>query len=248
MKRFFSLIIISEDGKNKKHFNINLILFRTIIALSIIFILGVLFMAIYLGRIYADAAQKRIYEKRMNEMKIEIAKIDSLKQDIRYLYETGEKIKKLLGIEIQNTLLKTHKEDITNLKIDSIVSMESLKSMVSAYPDIWPVKGIISKEFSTDHPAIDIAAVRGSPVVSPIDGKIESIGWDKIFGNFVKIQNNEMTIFLGHLDKIFVENRQQIRKGEIVGLVGNTGQSTAPHLHYEIVMNSMLINPRRFLP
>ena len=118
----------------------------------------------------------------------------------------------------------------------------------SVYPDIWPVKGIVSREFSTEHPAIDIAAVAGSPVISPMNGKIESIGWDQIFGNYVKIKNEEITVFFGHLDKVFVENRQMIKKGEIVGLVGNTGKSTAPHLHYEIVMNSMLVNPRKFLP
>ncbi len=207
-----------------------------------------MFMALYLGNIYSDAVQKNIYEKKVHELEIEVAKIDSLKTDIVSLYKSQEKINDLLGIEMQNKLLKKHRDDIKNMKIDSIVSMESIMSNESVYPDIWPVKGIVSREFSTEHPAIDIAAVAGSPVISPMNGKIESIGWDQIFGNYVKIKNEEITVFFGHLDKVFVENRQMIKKGEIVGLVGNTGKSTAPHLHYEIVMNSMLVNPRKFLP
>lgn len=248
MKRFFTLIVISQDGKNKREYNINLILFRSIIGIMSVFLISVLLMAIYLGNIYSDAVQKRIYESRVKDLEREVAKIDSLKTNLAELYTAQERINALLGIDIQNKLLNKHRDDIKNMKIDSIVSMESLLNSSIGYPDIWPVKGIVSREFSTEHPAIDIAAVSGSPVISPMDGQVISLGWDQIFGNYVKIKNNEITVFFGHLDKVFVENRQQINKGEIVGLVGNTGRSTAPHLHYEIQMHSMLVNPRKFLP
>ncbi len=248
MKKFFTLIYISHDGSSKKQFNINLYLFRTLLAIFIIFIISVIIMAIYLGKIYSDAMQKQIYENRVKELELKVAQVEKLKKDIKYLYEREEKLKNLLGVNIQNSILKNHKEDLRNIKIDTVISMENIKTQVSQFPDIWPVKGIISRGFSKDHPAIDIAATLGSPVVSPVSGNIVSVGWDKIFGNYVKIKSNNLLIFFGHLQKVFVSQGQPVKKGEIVGLVGNTGKSTAPHLHYEIVVDSIFVDPKKFLP
>ncbi|MFO8062403.1 MAG: M23 family metallopeptidase [bacterium] len=248
MKRFFTLIFISQDGKHKKQFDVNVYLFRAIIVFFILLIAGIVFMAVYLGNIYSDAMQKNVYEKRVIELEGEMAKINEIKKDIRYLYEREEKLKELLGIDIQHRIIESHEENINEIIIDSMVSIESVKKQSTAYPDMWPVKGIVSREFSSQHPAIDIAAVEGSPVVSPVKGRVSSVGWDKVFGNYVRIKADNSIIFLGHLSKVFVDYQQTVKKGEIVGLVGNTGESTAPHLHYEIMMNSMFVNPRKFLP
>lgn len=248
MKRFFSVIFISSDGSSKRQYNINLVLFRTTLTVIAAVILGVVIMAIYMGKIYSDAIQKNIYEERVRELEAEVAKIERLKKDIAYLYDREKKLQELLGIEKQNELLKSHSEDIRNIKIDSVITVEELSRGFAEYPDIWPVKGIISRGFTDDHPAVDIAATTGSPVVTTVDGAIAGVGWDMVFGNYVKIKNEHNVIFYGHLQKVFVNTGQEIRKGEIVGLVGNTGKSTAPHLHYEIMIDSILVDPQKFLP
>lgn len=248
MKRFFSVIFISSDGSSKRQYNINLVLFRTTLTVIAAVILGVVIMAIYMGKIYSDAIQKNIYEERVRELEAEVAKIEHLKKDIAYLYDREKKLQELLGIEKQNELLKSHNEDIRNIKIDSVITVEELSRGFAEYPDIWPVKGIISRGFTDEHPAVDIAATTGSPVVTTVDGVIAGVGWDMVFGNYVKIKNEHNVIFYGHLQKVFVNTGQEIRKGEIVGLVGNTGKSTAPHLHYEIMIDSILVDPQKFLP
>ncbi len=248
MKRFFSIIYISSDGASKKQYNINVALFRASLTIISVFLLGVIIMAVYMGNIYSDAIQKNIYEERVKELEAEVAKVENLKSDISYLYEREKKLMELLGIDKQNEILKSHNEDIQNIRIDSVVTVEELSRGFAEYPDIWPVKGIISRGFSDEHPAVDIAATTGSPVVTTVDGTINGVGWDMIFGNYVKIKNEHNVIFYGHLQKVFVNTGQAIKKGEIVGLVGNTGKSTAPHLHYEIMIDSMLVDPQKFLP
>ena len=248
MKKFFTLIYISSDGSDKKQFNVNILLFKSIIIFIVIFFISVIIMTVYLGKIYSDAAQKQIYENRVRTLEKKLSKMEEIQKDIKYLYNKDKKINALLGINIQNDILNNHKEKTKSVKIDTMITMKSLKKQMREIPDIWPIHGIVSREFSSAHPAIDIAATKGSPIVAPISGKIISIGWDKIFGNYIKMKKDNIILFFGHLQKIFVLNDQSIKKGEVIGLVGNSGKSTAPHLHYEIMIDSIFVNPRNFLP
>ena len=128
-----------------------------------------------------------------------------------------------------------------------MITKEFLANSQTSIPDINPTEGEISRKFSKEHPAIDIATAAGSPVLSTIDGFVKDIGWDENFGNYIKIQNSKFEVFFGHLEKIYVKNLQNIKKGEIIGLVGSSGKSTAPHLHYEILSDTLLVDPEKFI-
>jgi len=205
-------------------------------------------MGIFLGKVYSDAIQKKVYEEKAKRMEVELRKVDKLKKDIVFLYDKNEKIKQLLGIDIQNKISRTHLEESRVLKIDSMMTLDSLKNEINSMPDIWPTEGIISRRFDNDHSGIDIATNSGSPLVSSIEGVVSDLGWDEVYGNYMKIKNATVTIFYGHMNKTFVQIHQTIRKGELVGLVGSTGRSTAPHLHYEIAIDSSFVDPEKFLP
>lgn len=248
MKRPHTIIYIAPDGTNKKQFDIDPIFFKVIIGF-VFFMFVVIFVSlVFIGTIYGDAIQKRVYADKVKKMEEEVRKVEQLKKDILYLYERNDKIKNLLGIDIQNSILKSHTEDIKTIKVDSIISLDSLKKDLSSVPDIDPTVGEISRKFSKEHPAVDIAASANTPVVATIDGIVLSVGWDENFGNYVKINNSSFVIFYGHLEKVFVKNLQIVKKGEIVGLVGNSGKSTAPHLHYEIMTDTVFVDPEKFLP
>jgi len=248
LKRSHTIIYISPDGKTKREFPMSQILFNVVVgALALLFI-TVIISLIFVGTVYSDAIQKRIYADKVRKMEAEMAKVEKLKQDILYLYDKSEKVKELLGIDIQNAILRSHYDDTRKISIDTMVTKESIVTSQASMPDINPTDGEISRKFSKEHPAIDIATTAGSPVISTIDGIVKSVGWDENFGNYIKIQNNAFEIFFGHLDKVYVKNLQNIKKGEIVGLVGNSGKSTAPHLHYEIFADTLLVDPEKFLP
>ncbi len=125
-------------------------------------------------------------------------------------------------------------------------------------PSIWPVKGFISSGFGARqdpldgepeiHEGIDIAAPYGSPVEAPAEGLVIAAGWMNGYGNCIEISHgNGLVTRYGHLSKILVKPGQTVKRWQKIGLVGSTGHSTGPHLHYEIRRNDRPINPKRFL-
>jgi hypothetical protein len=118
-----------------------------------------------------------------------------------------------------------------------------------------PVAGRISSGFGMRrhpilgytrmHKGMDIAAPWGSPVYAASDGVVAFAGRSSGYGNLVKVAHaGPFGTGYGHLSRIYVRAGQRVRRGQLVGAVGNTGLSTGPHLHYELYRNGAAINPR----
>ena len=117
-------------------------------------------------------------------------------------------------------------------------------------PDIVPVKGdfAISQRFSDTHPGLDFAAATGSEVIAVAAGEILSVYYDEHYGNVIMIDHfNEYATLYAHLATTFFEGKSTVEKGETIALVGNTGNSSAPHLHYEIMLNGNNVNPEDYI-
>nr|WP_246270744.1 M23 family metallopeptidase [Hongsoonwoonella zoysiae] len=98
------------------------------------------------------------------------------------------------------------------------------------------------------HTGIDFRASRGTKVKAPASGKVTFAGRNGGYGLMVEIEHtNGIVSRYAHLRRIIVKNGEQLEVGEVIGLVGSTGRSTGPHLHYELRVNGKAINPRRFL-
>lgn len=127
-------------------------------------------------------------------------------------------------------------------------------------PSMWPVEGETTDRFgvrgnpfgggaSEYHSGQDISAPKGTPVVAPADGTVTHAGWQSGYGNLVTIDHgNGLTTRYGHLSKVEVAVGQEVKRGALLGLVGSTGRSTGPHLHYEVRVNEEAVNPRSYLP
>jgi len=124
---------------------------------------------------------------------------------------------------------------------------------------IWPVGGIVTLEFGESdfpyqvmHTGIDIASPGhkvGDPVAAFMSGTVIYSGYDNLgFGNHVIIDHgNNVTSIYGHLDSLNVAKGQQVQTGTIIGTRGTTGWSTGPHLHFQINVYGIPVNPRTFL-
>lgn len=140
--------------------------------------------------------------------------------------------------------------------------MRSLRaSMNPAYvPSIWPHASKINNEYGFRrnpfggrtyefHAGMDIDGERGDIVVAPGNGIVREAGYKGGYGNMIEIDHgNGLTTRYGHLSKIEVESGATVTRGAMIGLVGSTGRSTGPHLHYELRVNDRPVNPRFFLP
>ncbi|MFV0389291.1 MAG: M23 family metallopeptidase [Pyrinomonadaceae bacterium] len=127
-------------------------------------------------------------------------------------------------------------------------------------PTIWAHLGKINNEFGFRrnpfggrsyefHAGIDIGGDRGDMVVAPANGVVIKAGWSGGYGRLIEIDHgNGLVTRYGHLSAIEVNEGDTIKRGQLIGLVGSTGRSTGPHLHYELRLGDKPVNPRRFLP
>jgi murein DD-endopeptidase MepM/ murein hydrolase activator NlpD len=114
---------------------------------------------------------------------------------------------------------------------------------------VWPSSGRITQQFWNGHRAIDIGSWTGNPVVASDSGYIIYAGWDRTgYGNLIIIDHgNGFRTYYAHLSRIFVRQGESVGQGQRVGSVGNTGNSTGPHLHFEIRQNGIQRNPLGYL-
>ena len=97
------------------------------------------------------------------------------------------------------------------------------------------------------HWGIDFSAVHGTPVIAPIDMRIERVGRNANHGLYIIGKDDDNFYYLfAHLSKFNYNESKEIRQGEVIGFVGNTGLSFGPHLHYEISFNGVNFNPTNF--
>ncbi len=98
------------------------------------------------------------------------------------------------------------------------------------------------------HQGIDLAAPTGTPIQAAETGKVIYSGWKQGYGNFVAVDHGHgMETHYAHCSKIVVHLGQRVAKGQLIAKVGNTGNSTGPHLHFEVVANGIHRNPVKFL-
>lgn len=116
---------------------------------------------------------------------------------------------------------------------------------------IWPTQGYISQGFRKyRHEGIDIAGASGTPVVAVAAGKVVKAGWDDWgLGNAIEIKHSQGSVTVyGHNRRLLVSKGQQVKQGQIIAEMGSTGNSTAPHLHFEYYPNGRVaVNPVSFL-
>jgi murein DD-endopeptidase MepM/ murein hydrolase activator NlpD len=139
--------------------------------------------------------------------------------------------------------------------------LHNQSSVLTEIPNIWPVKGgsHISMYYGQSenpftgqwyiHKGVDISTYRsGDPVVSTADGRVIGLGYDASMGNYVIVQHSHgFYTRYAHLMAFRVSRGQKVKQGQVLGLLGNTGLTTGPHLHYEVHLGTGVIDPLKFL-
>jgi murein DD-endopeptidase MepM/ murein hydrolase activator NlpD len=132
------------------------------------------------------------------------------------------------------------------------------KSLLASTPSVWPARGWVTSDFGQRldpytadrvmHQGLDIAAPHGKEVFAPSDGTVVFAGLEGGYGNVLVIDHGYgIKTRYGHLSRLMVKAGDRIKRGALIAAVGNTGRSTGPHLHYEVRVNGIPQNPRKFI-
>ena len=136
--------------------------------------------------------------------------------------------------------------------------LESRRNLLSSTPSIRPSKGWISSGFGRRkspftgrrefHKGFDIANRKGTPIVATADGIVTFAGKKGFLGKAIKVDHGHGIVTrYGHLQKIYKQRGEAVKRGETIALMGNTGRSTGPHLHYEVFLNGIPVNPNKYI-
>ena len=136
--------------------------------------------------------------------------------------------------------------------------LKNQKSLLASTPSIWPTRGWVTSGFGyrkspftglpEKHEGLDIATRMGSEVRSTADGKVILAGRENGYGNMVEIDHGYGVLTrYGHNSKNLVKVGDKVKRGQTIALVGNTGRSTGPHVHYEVLVNGIPVSPRNYI-
>ena len=171
-----------------------------------------------------------------------------------YSVTYGELKTEIQDLKAKSRLVKQNTWEIYSSLLES-------KTLLNGTPSILPVQGgwitsrygfrnetIYADHDPQFHNGMDIAAREGRPVMATADGCVRFTGYDKGYGKLIVMDHgNDVTTYYAHLSDITVKSGQCVKRGEAIAAVGNTGKSTGPHLHYEVRVLGVPVNPAHYI-
>lgn len=205
----------------------------------------------------------------------EKAILESLEEAEKIVDEMTKKYEDDLELDIGITdLITTNKKSESTIKVAKAdvnkeieKKVEELKKEIEeqkeieshtvkgVYLEVTPVSGIITSRFgnresirTSGHTGLDIAAPAGTPIKAAADGKVIFSGYSGGYGYVVKLDNgNGVQTYYGHCSKLYVSSGEKVEAGDVIAAVGSTGNSTGNHLHFEVRVNGVEVNPQNYL-
>jgi murein DD-endopeptidase MepM/ murein hydrolase activator NlpD len=204
------------------------------------------------------------YTAQFLELKTTIFALKKAENDFRTLFSLNDREKILenldnsdsgsIDMELIRGQIKITMENVGEIK--DYLSQQ--RDLYFSTPKGWPVAGRLTSSYGKrEHPrsgrrdfhsGVDIASSPGSPVEVTADGIVSFAGWAGGNGNLVVIEHGHgYSTFYAHNKKVNVKVGQEVHRGDIISFVGSTGNSTGPHVHYEVWRNGKSVNPYKFI-
>jgi murein DD-endopeptidase MepM/ murein hydrolase activator NlpD len=264
MKRYLSLMLVPHNNANTRNYKISYRLISVLAAAGAVTVVLMLIVLVSYGKVAWKASQAVKLERQNRELLQRTAQVDSLKAELIQLQTMGIQIKKILGVGL------SHSDSILVAQLSTVVKSPVIsdgeadidagkfeqRQELEAVPSLWPVKGYVTRSFFTTggeksaeyHPGIDIAAKENTPIIASAGGMVITSGWDETYGNMVVIDHGfGIYTLYGHNSRNLVKVGDRVARGQTIAFVGNSGKSSAPHLHFEVRRHGLPVNPLEYL-
>lgn len=263
----FTVMVIPEENGKTFTFRLPKIAIGIFVFFLICFLVSFLVLIVKSAEIVSKlqmlSVVKNENDKLLNEneeLRAILDKMNELSQFSEYLYNLAipSNIRETyMGSEINdsNKIIDTNTIDENSKNFVENSENKLYSENIDKYPNIVPVSGWITRHFkkdtvsnNQDHLGVDFAAAKGTPIKTTADGIVISIENDKYMGLMVTIDHNGgIKTRYGHCSQILVTLHDHVKKGQTIALVGNTGRSSAPHLHYEVLKDEYNVNPLSYI-
>ncbi len=241
----WQIVVSPPGGGDSIRFSLSVAAVR-ILAASAVLVTAVLVtgVAIY-SRVLREAGRTKQLAAEVRQLRSDNEKIVALARDIDEIRAREKQVLDLLGVSNEVAFGRGARDTSVTLTERPAPAAASLDDRI---PSLWPVIGEVSRMFTLGptrgHQGVDIAVRSGTPVQAAGAGVVAYAGADSVFGNLVRIDHGTgYSTLYGHNSRLAVVTGQTVMLGQIISYVGNTGISSAPHLHFEVRRNGQSLDP-----
>jgi murein DD-endopeptidase MepM/ murein hydrolase activator NlpD len=204
-------------------------------------------------------------QKVVSQTNEQLASLEVFANEVQVAYGIKQKLEGPPDISSEGKLAPSFAESVNDYNYLRTANNLSLGTRgysrfqpADSQPNIWPVDGRLMGAFGqrTDpfsgegafHTGVDISASTGAPIRATADGVVVFAQMFSGYGRLIRINHgNGVETYYAHLSRFYVQEGQDVRRGEVIGAVGSSGRVTAPHLHYEVRLGGAPVNPYRYL-
>lgn len=220
-----------------------------------------------------NTLKRKLVDLRQFEKKIRIIANIEKQDESESLFGIGGSIPEDLDMDISlekkhDRLIRDMHEQVDHLEhasnfqlqeLENVLNkLEEKRNLLASTPSILPVSGLITSGFGYRqspftgrremHKGLDIAAPKGTPIIATADGIVSFAGSKGLLGNAIVIDHGHgISTRYAHCNKVLKSRGDSVKRGDVIARVGNTGRSTGPHLHYEVRINNLQVNPKRYI-
>jgi murein DD-endopeptidase MepM/ murein hydrolase activator NlpD len=252
----FSIIIVPHDLKKTRTLRIPYALFYTIVGLVAAgLVIMLVFVATY-GSLLIKSRESVMYRNQVKELAKRTEQVGELRRNLAQLRAMNLQVRRMLGLVV------TPQDSLAMLQAGSerpgiAQELQSEQvSMLRAIPTFWPLRGFITKKFKAAgndkdplfHEGIDIAVDRGTPIRAAAAGDVVEAGWNDTYGYYAQIDHGYgIKTLYAHADMLVIMKGERVGQGQTIAYSGNTGKSSAPHLHFQVTQNNIPVDPLKYL-
>ncbi|MCB2230213.1 M23 family metallopeptidase [bacterium] len=246
--KYVTVMLIPDGTEARNQWRMRQWLLKLIVGGVIAILVGIILFFSFYGSILSRAALTEKVQAENESLKRYRYKVQLLEANLREVREVVTRLTKLAGVDYEFPEVPADSTIFAKLDQTAMAVMARPVTADYSVPVGLPIDGFVSQQFAPAgdhyHPGIDIACAVGTPVLATGSGLVEFVGFDSLYGKLVVLRHNDtVTSMYGHNEEILVSPGASVTVGERIALSGNTGVSTAPHLHYEIRVNDEPINP-----
>jgi murein DD-endopeptidase MepM/ murein hydrolase activator NlpD len=258
--KYLTVLVVPHDERNVRRMRLSYRLVKVGITIAGALAVVVTLALMSYGRVASRATRAALLERENQRLEAENAKVDEIAENLERTERAYARIRDMAGLPPVDGApgpggAKGPLGAGAAAALRGPESGEAAPAPSSAAPDSvpagWPLslKGFETASFSgaDGHPGVDVAVPVHTPVLATASGTVVAADSDPIYGHYVILDHGELETMYGHNAVLLVEVGERVSRGQPIAYSGNSGRSTAPHLHYEVRRGGRAIDPAPYL-
>jgi murein DD-endopeptidase MepM/ murein hydrolase activator NlpD len=258
--KYLTVLVVPHDERNVRRMRVSYRWIKVGITIAGVLAVAAAIAVTSYGRVASRATRAALLERENRRLETENAKVAEIAENLERTERAYSRIREMAGLPAVDGAVGSGGPPGPTLAATTgpqgPEAGEALSGAAAAAPDSvpagWPLalKGFETAGFAGEggHPGIDIAVPVHTPVLATAAGTVAAADSDPVYGHYVVLDHGGLETMYGHNAVLLVEPGERVSRGQPIAYSGNSGRSTAPHLHYEIRREGRAIDPAPFLP